>query len=204
MTEPAITFPASDLIGSLLPKKRILLVDTFATKRDLRASVMRKLGIEVDCAADISEARSLWRADSYNLVLMNVGSELGNREEFCSEIRSAKPPQKIAFLVGKPEYLAASPGAGDGVAVPDPANHSLWGEMVARLFDNACDKLPQRWGILEACWRISAVRSLKDPRSKAAPEKPKSSSWAEAVKRHSQPSTTAIETLPDLQREEIS
>ena len=53
-------------------KKRILLIDSFATKRDLRAKVLRKMGIEVDCAADISEARSLWQADSYNLVLLDV------------------------------------------------------------------------------------------------------------------------------------
>jgi hypothetical protein len=38
-------------------KKRVLLVDTSTAKRDLRAEAMRKLGMDVDCACDIDEAR---------------------------------------------------------------------------------------------------------------------------------------------------
>jgi len=41
-------------------------------KRELRAEVMRKLGVDVDCAADIAEARSWWRAALYDLVLINM------------------------------------------------------------------------------------------------------------------------------------
>jgi len=53
-------------------KKRVLLVDTSQAKRELRAEVMRKLGMDVDCAADIAEARSWWRAAFYDLVLINM------------------------------------------------------------------------------------------------------------------------------------
>src|SRR5881397_2813310 len=94
--------PSSTSYASLSGKRRILLVDTFANKRDLRAKIMRKLGVEVDCAADITEARALWQADSYSLVLVDVRNDSVNVQEFCSEVRSAKPPQAVAFLVGKP------------------------------------------------------------------------------------------------------
>src|SRR6202158_369502 len=105
------TFPA-------VARKRVLLVDTYATKRDLRSKIMRKLGVDVDCAADITEARAMWQADSYSLVLVDVHNEAVNVQEFCDEVRSAKPPQSIAFLVGKPGYLAGSPTSDDGVAQP--------------------------------------------------------------------------------------
>jgi len=58
--------PASLLstpISDGVKKKRVLLVDTSRAKRELRAEVMRKFGMDVDCAADVDEARSWWRAD---------------------------------------------------------------------------------------------------------------------------------------------
>ena len=72
--------------------KRILLVVSDVVRRDLRAWVLRKLGADVECAADISEARSLWRADSYNLVLLDVIRDARNEEKFCIDIKAAKPP----------------------------------------------------------------------------------------------------------------
>src|SRR2546422_6598774 len=110
MTTSILASPLSEPIPSLLKKKRVLLVDASSTKRDLRADTMRKLGMEVDCAADISEARSWWRADLYNLVLINVENERGHRDKFYEDIRGATPPQQLAFLVGKPDYLADVPG----------------------------------------------------------------------------------------------
>ncbi len=72
MTTPVVALPLS--IPEAIPakKKRVLLLDTSQTKRDLRADMMRQLGIEVDCAADVLEARCWWRADLYNLVLISV------------------------------------------------------------------------------------------------------------------------------------
>src|SRR6516164_3727170 len=99
----------SEPLRSLLKKKRVLLVDTSSTKRELRAEVMRRFGVEVDCAADISEARSWWRADLYDLVVINMEKGHGYRDKFCDDVRSATPPQRLAFLVGRPEYLADTP-----------------------------------------------------------------------------------------------
>ena len=55
MSTPLIGLPLSAAVPSKLKNKRVLLVDTSTSKRDLRAESMRKLGMEVDCAADIRE-----------------------------------------------------------------------------------------------------------------------------------------------------
>jgi hypothetical protein len=171
-------------------KKRVLLLDTSQTKRDLRADVMRKLGIEVDCAADVLEARCWWRADLYNLVLINVAGEIDSRDKFCLDIRSATPPQRIAFFVGGPEYLSASP-QGDDMQAGTP----LGSEIVSALLAQASESSSQRWGILEACRRISSVRSVSEARSRALREAPRPSRWAEAIEQHSEPERAQPETL---------
>jgi hypothetical protein len=172
---------------SPVAKRRVLLVNTYATKRDLRAKIMRKLGVEVDCAADIGEARSLWQADSYSLVLVDVQNDSTHVQEFCDEIRSAKPPQTVAFLVGKPEYLAGSPSPENGVPGAGQNGHGAWGEMVLAMYANACEALPRRWGFQEASWRIAATRTLNDPRPgrSVVDEKRPRWSWSDAVKQHS-------------------
>src|SRR5271156_6983272 len=135
MTAPIVALPLSAPYNSSAKKKRVLLLDTSQTKRDLRADVMRKLGIDVDCAADVLEARCWWRADLYNLVLINVAGETDSRDKFCTDLRSATPPQRIAFFVGGPEYLAAAPDSDEAPAVPDA--DALHKEMVAALLAQA-------------------------------------------------------------------
>jgi CheY-like chemotaxis protein len=184
-------------------KKRILLVVSDDVRRDLRARVLRKMGTDVECAADISEARSLWRADSFNLVLLDVVCDGYDVEEFCAEIKAAKPPQAVAFLVGKPAYIAASPRDDDAVALSDSNGHTAWGDVVASLFASACEGLPRRWGFQEAAWRIAAARSMKDPSrnpprvgaklSARAHAKPTIPSWAEAIAQHSITISTAAQ-----------
>src|SRR5438034_4222916 len=109
MTTLMLALPLSNPIRGPVKKRRVLLVDTSPSKRELRAETMRKLGMNVDCAADISEARSWWRADLYNLVLINVGNDLGNCDKFCEDMRNAEPKQQLGFLVGKPDYIADEP-----------------------------------------------------------------------------------------------
>jgi CheY-like chemotaxis protein len=186
----------SKIPGSSSPpavaRKRVLLVDGYATKRDLRSKIMRKLGVDVDCAANITEARSLWQADSYSLILVDVHNDAVNVQEFCDEVRSAKPPQSVAFLVGQPEYLAGSPASDEGLPIPAPDVHGAWGEMVIAMYANACVALPRRYGFQEASWRIAATRSLKDPRpnhavaSAGLSKKHPQFSWVDAVNRHSE------------------
>jgi CheY-like chemotaxis protein len=113
MNSPLLSLPVSAPIPDAVKKKRVLLIDTSHAKRDLRAEVLRKLGIDVDSAADIVEARVWWKPALYDLVLINMEKGRGQRDKFCDDVRSATPPQRLAFLVGQPEYLADSPDANE-------------------------------------------------------------------------------------------
>jgi hypothetical protein len=193
VTTPVIALPLSAPESIPAKKKRVLLLDTSQTKRDLRADVMRKLGIEVDCAADVLEARCWWRADLYNLVLIGVAGEIDGRDQFCTDLRSATPPQRIAFFVGGPEYLAAAPHSDAAPAEADA--DALHKQLVAALLAQTAGGASQRWGILEACRKISSVRSISEARSRAIREIPRPSRWAEAIEQHSAPAPTTIQPL---------
>ena len=195
LSEPPIAAP----LPGVLKKKRVLLIDASRAKRELRAEVMRKLGMDVDCAADIPEARCWWRAQLYDLVLLNVERQGGHRDRFCEDVRSVTPPQALAFLVGKPEYLADSPNGFDDSAV-ELSNQqlSMLGAQVRRADDR---EVPgQRWGIMEASLRISAVRSASVARTQAMRNLPAPARDSEGrlSKRNSIPPT-----LDDLLREEM-
>jgi hypothetical protein len=199
MTTTSLTFPFSSRPDPA-KKKRVLLVDASTARRDLRSEIMRKLGMDVDCAANISEARAWWRADLYDLVLMSVDSDLGRRDKFCGDIRAATPPQQMAFLVGKPEYLASSPGLDEAPALPSNGNEDPVGAVRAALSANIPGSVPQRWGIKEACLRIAAVRSACLARSQAMRERP-------APPRDPEPNRSRrlidLELSLQLQREEL-
>ena len=61
MNTPLSALPLSAPVPDATKKKRVLLIDISHAKRDLRVEVLRKLGMDVDCAADIAEAR-VWCA----------------------------------------------------------------------------------------------------------------------------------------------
>jgi len=190
--------PLSAAIPRAVKKKRVLLVDTSQAKRELRAEVMRKLGIDVDCAADIAEARSWWRAALYDLVLINMEKGLGHRDRFCDEVRTANPPQRLAFLVGQPEYLADSPHADEESPMPNADDHVVVNLKVTFAADRGA--LAQRWGILEASRRISAVRSASLARTRAMrtlPAPPRDSEGRPSKR------TATPTSLDDLLREEL-
>jgi CheY-like chemotaxis protein len=171
MTTSLLSLPLSTPAHGPTRRKRVLLVDASPAKRELRAEAMRKLGMDVDCAGDISEARSWWRADMYTLVLINVENDLVHRDRFCDDIRAATPPQKLAFLVGKPDYLAESPVLSDASFAQEDGETELEGEMKASHANDAGGPtLP--WGIMEASRRISAVRSVSAARSTAMRNRP--------------------------------
>src|SRR5258706_16417238 len=109
MTIPVLALPLSTPERIVAKKKRVLLLDTSQTKRDLRDDVMRKLGIEVDCAADVLEARCWWRDDLDNLVLISVAAEIDSRDTFRTEMRIATLPQRKAFFLGRHYSLTPTP-----------------------------------------------------------------------------------------------
>ncbi len=162
---------------------KLLLLDSNTTTCDLRTKIMRKVGLDVDCAADTIQAFLLWRPDFYELVLVDFREAPLVAQQFCSEIRSASPKQRIAYFVGKPHYLSFSPW--DGVQTGEgQRDYGEWGHRVRILFADACELLPRRGSLLEAAWRISARRSLNDPRPEKAAtrEHHLSLSFAETVR----------------------
>jgi len=190
--------PLAAPIPGGLKKKRILLIDTSRAKRDLRAEVMRKLGIDVDCAADIPEARSWWRADLYDLVLINIEQAGEDRDRFCEDVRSATPRQQLAFLVGRPEFLADSPKIEDNSDM-EQSSVPVFAQETPTVHSKDSVTL-QRWGILEASRRISAVRSASVARTQAMRDRPTPLRDSEI-----RPSkrTSRATTLEDLVREEM-
>ena len=166
MNTPLLALPLSAPIPDAVKKKRVLLIDSSHAKRDLRAEVMRKLGIDVDSAADIVEARIWWRPALYDLVLINMEKGQGQRDKFCDDVRSATPPQRLAFLVGRPEYLTDSPSEDQEWAMESSDEEAAIGSAKG-IFPIDPGDTTQRWGILEASRQISAVRSASIARTQA-------------------------------------
>lgn len=156
-------------VAEVEKKKRVLLLDISTHTRELRAEVMRRLGIDVDCAADISEARSWWKAGLYDLVLIDMENGSRHRAKFCEDMRDATPRQRLAFLVGEPQYLADFPND-DAASVSDSGAQSLPGNVKVALSVDASSR--ERWGILEASRRIAAVRLTCNARSRAVQDGP--------------------------------
>ena len=172
MTTSPFVFSPSTPVARPAQRKRVLLIDTSTAKRDLRADAMRKLGMDVDCACDINEARSWWRPDLYNLVLVNMQSESGERDKFCEDVRGATPTQHLVFLVGKPEYLAGSPNAdmelADGSGMDSVADQTKENVPPSGMPETS----PLEWGIMAASRRISQVRSVAVDRTTAMRNRP--------------------------------
>jgi CheY-like chemotaxis protein len=198
MNTPLLALPASAPIPDAVKKKRVLLIDTSHAKRDLRAEVLRKVGIDVDSAADIVEARIWWRPALYDLVLISMEKGRGQRDKFCDDVRSATPPQRLAFLVGQPEYLADSPNANEGLVAENRDEEAAIGAKSIVAADPG--DMAQRWGILEASRRISAVRSACIARTRAMRALPPPPRDCEG--RPAKPTATPT-SLDDLLKEEL-
>lgn len=198
MNTPLLSLPVSAPIPDAVKKKRVLLIDTSHAKRDLRVEVLRKLGIDVDSAADIVEARVWWKPALYDLVLINMEKGRGQRDKFCDDVRSATPPQRLAFLVGQPEYLADLPNAEEELAAENGDEQDAIRTKSIVATDPG--DTTQRWGILEASRRISAVRSASIARTQAMRALPPPPRDFEG--RAAKPSTTPT-SLDDLLKEEL-
>jgi CheY-like chemotaxis protein len=153
---------ATSLPASL--QRKVLLVDTATSTRSLRAKALRDRGLDVVCAGGLAEGRSLWQPNAYRLVLMHIHNDAYHANEFREEIKHDSPEQLVAFLVGRPDFLASIPGP-DGVEI-ERDHREGWAAMVAAILANGCKSIENRGGILEAAMRISAARSCQ-----RAPEK---------------------------------
>jgi CheY-like chemotaxis protein len=155
--------------ASILPaslQRKVLLVDTATTTRNLRAKALRDRGLDVVCAGGLAEGRSLWQPNAYRLVLMHIHNDAYHATEFHEEIKHDSPEQLVAFLVGRPHLLASTPGP-DGAEIARDHREG-WASMVAAILANGCKSIANRGGILEAAMRISAARSCQQVPEKAS------------------------------------
>jgi CheY-like chemotaxis protein len=169
--------PSRNLASDQVPKKkRLLLVDANDGTRELRVEIMGKAGLEVDSARDTMAARTLWRANSYNLVLIDLRHDALGAAEFGAEIKTDSPQQVVAFLVCKPGYVSSSPNP----QLDLEPTLSGWAGKAAMLLSRDCSATPMRGGFLEATLRMRAKRSLKPPKPQA--KKTSAQSFGDAVR----------------------
>ncbi len=88
--------------------KTVLLVDSNRHSRESRAKIMRGMGVRVECAPTADAARALLDAGTYNLVLVDLGTDIAGAESLARGIRSANTRQLVGFLVGSPLFVATS------------------------------------------------------------------------------------------------
>lgn len=84
---------------------RVLLIDRNSLKRQVRASVLRSYEVEVHTADSVVDAGYLWTRCSYDLVLFAAPEHSEEAALLCGELRKSKPKQRIALLVGAPQYV---------------------------------------------------------------------------------------------------
>ena len=81
---------------SVLEGKKVLLIDNNQPTRDVRVSVLRSHGIEVEPAADFSSARSLQRLHHYDWIFLDVRRHFpGEALQFYEQIKDASPGQRF-------------------------------------------------------------------------------------------------------------
>lgn len=165
-------------------QRAVLLVDVHTARRLLRTAILTRLGMQVSCAGT-EEALRLSKRNPYNLVLVGLQHDPAAALAFGGQIRSGRPGQRVAYLVGKPFFLADTPDFEGELAgsVPTATNES-YEQLLAR----ACQPDTERTGILEAVWRIASLKSLKDPRQPVRqpavtlPERRREFAFGEAVR----------------------
>jgi PleD family two-component response regulator len=114
--------PATDLLG-----KRVLLVDRHQKARETRANRLSVYGIAVDAVCTIREARVRLGMNRYDLVLLATRENPEDAITFRREIRQQNPKQRVAFLVGPPDYLSFTFGQN---LIPMPPRPSDWADKV--------------------------------------------------------------------------
>jgi hypothetical protein len=121
---------------------------------------MKTLGIKVDCAAALADARLMWQPGVYELVLIDLHNTSSGTQRFCEKVRAAHPHQRVAFYVGSPGFLSHTAGVGAGA---QDKGFGPWNESVD--LSEAAATPASRGSICEAAWRISAGKSMGPSRS---------------------------------------
>jgi DNA-binding NtrC family response regulator len=90
-------------------RKNVLLIDARQVIGEMRATILRDRGVDVDVAQHIPAARILWNRNRYDLVLFDFRQDAILVDQLVGEIKHSNPQQKVAFFVGGPRYWSLSP-----------------------------------------------------------------------------------------------
>ena len=77
-------------------------------RQQLRAVALRNCEVEVHPASSITDAARLWARRSYDLVLLAAEENSEEAALLSNELQKNKPRQRMALLVGAPEYIRVS------------------------------------------------------------------------------------------------
>ena len=135
----------------------ILLMDGNSERRALRSRILTLHGVEVVGACDLTEAASIWNHDRYDMVLLDIRRDYHGCLAWRDVIKREKPAQIVAFLVGGPRYVDLTPRENSYIA---EAHAMEWSDSLRLAIRKSCESLPQRNGLGEAVWRISAAKKI--------------------------------------------
>lgn len=105
---PASSASKTRYLSPIGTNKVVLLVDGNPRTRESRAKVLRTLGVDVHTVATTATARARLAAMKFDLVLVDPGRDSNDAESLLAEIRGNNRKQRVAFLVGRPLYVASS------------------------------------------------------------------------------------------------
>ena len=94
-----------------LAEKNVLIIDANQPTQDKRASVLRANGVHVHTADNILQAESMWVANFFDLILLDVRQNTAEGMAFFRRVRRENPKQRI-LVMGKPfAVLTEAPAA---------------------------------------------------------------------------------------------
>jgi len=86
-------------------QRKVLLIDGDSFKQQIRAVALRRSEVEVHTTSNIGDAGRLCRQNSYDLVLLAAEADSEQATRLCQEVEKIRPQQRIALLVGAPDYV---------------------------------------------------------------------------------------------------
>ncbi|MGZ4815105.1 MAG: hypothetical protein ACXVZV_06845 [Terriglobales bacterium] len=144
-------------------RRKVLLFDQDHRRREIRAANLRTRGLDVLCARNLQELRDFWHIHTFRLVLLEA-SDCPDVVKFSEEVRLDDPRQRLAFFVGKPNYLAFLPVVVDDTVPPvfDSSAVSV---------EEAFKTLSNKNGFMEASLRMQLARSARRGATTVRPAK---------------------------------
>lgn len=162
-------------------KSRILVVDDDPYTQSLFAGLLRGRAVELKSALDMAQARQLYRASDFNLVLLDQRLPDGNGLDLFAEIRAERPRQMAILMTGfadvRDAVRAVREGLFDYLSKPFEnldeldalIDKALEMDRAYREIAMLQETLQQRKNVQPLIGRSSAIENLLWALSQAAP-----------------------------------